>query len=98
MSNKRIKYTLDPVRISNYNKFLTTLDNKNKKEIRFEQIKRTMNDEEIIKKEIDKIIDTINNNFNNNISSSNFTGQTQNDISISHIENNDPNVYINYLK
>ena len=66
MSNKRTKFTLDPVRINNYNKFLTTLDNK--QESKMEEIKQTINDEESIKKEIDKIIHTINTKFNiNNI-------------------------------
>ena len=51
MSNKRTKFTLDPVRINNYNKFLTTLDNK--QESKMEEIKQTINDEESIKKEIE---------------------------------------------
>jgi SpoVK/Ycf46/Vps4 family AAA+-type ATPase len=98
MSNKQNKNLLDPMKIHNYNKFLTTLDNTNKKETKFEQIKCTLNIEESIKNEIDKIIENINNNFSlNNISSSNFTGQTQNDIDFSHMEFNDPNKYIDFL-
>ena len=96
MSNKRTKFTLDPVRINNYNKFLTTLDNK--QESKMEEIKQTINDEESIKKEIDKIIDTINTKFNiNNMSSPSFTGQTQNDRSLFYAEPNDPNAYIDFL-
>lgn len=98
MTNNRKKNLLDPMRINNYNKFLNTLDNSNKKETKLEEIKRIMPDENSIKSEIDKIIETINNNFKiNNIASSNFTGQTQNDIVISHIEPNDPNKYVDFL-
>jgi SpoVK/Ycf46/Vps4 family AAA+-type ATPase len=99
MSNNRKKNILDPTRINNYNKFLTTMDkNINKKESKLEEIKRTMNNEESIKKEIDKIIDTINNKFTiNDFSSSNFTGQTPKDVSLFYIEPTDPNLYINYL-
>ena len=100
MLNKRKRNIMDPMRIHNYNKFLTTLDNSNKpiKETKLQEIRRTLNTEESIKNEIDKIIEKINNNFSlNNISSSNFTGQTQNDISMSHIEPNNQNKYIDYL-
>lgn len=100
MLNKRRKNMIDPMRINNYNKFLTTLDNsKNQiKETNLQEIKHTSDIEENIKNEIDKIIEKINNNFSlNNMSSSNFTGQTQNDISMSHIEPDDPNKYIDYL-
>jgi len=100
MSNNRRKNILDPVRINNYNRFLTTLDNKNinKNETKLEEIKRTMNNEESIKKEIDKIIDTINNNFTiNDFSSPNFIGQTPKDVSLCCNEATDPNIYINYL-
>lgn len=98
MLNKRKRNLSDPMRINNYNKFLSTLDNINKKENKFEEMKRTLNTEESIKGEIDKIIENINNKFTlNNISSSNFSGQTQNDIIFSHIEPNDPNKYIDFL-
>jgi len=99
---------MDPTRINNYNKFLITLDNKNdnntsnlnppKQESKLEEINRTMKDDESIKKEIDKIIDNINNNFHiSNISSSNFTGQSSNDLASSYLEPNDPNKYIDFL-
>jgi len=97
MLNKRKKNIMDPMRINNYNKFLATLD-KSIKEQKSQEIKQTLETDKNIKNEIDKIIENINNNFSlNNISSSNFTGQTQNDISMSHIELNDPNKYIDYL-
>jgi len=94
MSNKRNRNYLDPTRINNYNKFISTLDNTNKKESKLEEIKRTLNTEENIKGEIDKIIENINSNFTlNDMSSPNFTGQTQNDI----CEPIDPNKYVDFL-
>jgi len=120
MSFKRNRNYLDPMRINNYNKFISSLDQSNtinniniknntdtkninmsnnlKKESKLDEIKRTLATEESIKNEIDKIIENINNNFNlNDISSSNFTGQSQNDIQMSHTEPNDPNKYIEFL-
>jgi SpoVK/Ycf46/Vps4 family AAA+-type ATPase len=99
MLNKNRRDILDPMRINNYNKFLTTLDNKNlKQETKLEEIKRNMSDENSIKNEIDKLIYTINTNFSiSNISSPNFTGQTQNDITLNHIDPHDPNKYIDFL-
>jgi SpoVK/Ycf46/Vps4 family AAA+-type ATPase len=101
------------MRINNYNKFILTLDNNAnnksintdininkilKKESKLDEIKRTLATEESIKNEIDKIIENINKNFAlNDISSSNFTGQSENDIQMSHIETNDPNKYIDFL-
>jgi hypothetical protein len=86
---------MDPKRISNYNKFLTTLDqnselNPSLNPVLSEKYKnlKTEND---IKNEIDKIIETINNNFKINNYSSNFTGQMSTDINI--INNDDPNYY-----
>lgn len=87
MSNKQKKDLLDPMRIHNYNKFLSTLDN-TYKPIK-EEIANTKDD---IKNIIDQIIKRVNNDYNlNNISSPSFTGQTQNDTCIIP---NDPNKYI----
>lgn len=113
MSNKRNRNRLDPMRISNYNKFISTLDNTNNKnntnntntknntlktESKLDEIKRTLATEENIKNEIEKIIEKINNNFTlNDISCPNFSGQTQNDIQLSNMETNDPNKYIDFL-
>lgn len=105
MLNKRKRNYMNPTRINNYNKFLSTLDNindNNKNENKLENInpklvslKRTLNNEESIKNEIDKIINSINNNFHiNDISSPNFAGQMKNDNTI---EYNDPNEYIDFL-
>jgi len=92
---------LDPMRINNFNKFLTILDNNNsnlKKESKLEELKRTLNTEEAIKNEIDIIIERIVKNFNlNHMSSPNFTGQSINDITMSYIEPNDPNKYVEFL-
>jgi SpoVK/Ycf46/Vps4 family AAA+-type ATPase len=113
MSNKRNRNRLDPMRISNYNKFISTLDNTNNKnntnntnnknntlktESKLDEIKRTLATEENIKNEIEKIIEKINNNFTlNDMSSPYFSGQTQNDIQLSNMETNDPNKYIDFL-
>lgn len=93
---------LDPMRINNFNKFLKTLDNNNNNNLRknskLEEIKRTLNTEEDIKNEIDMIIERIVKNFNlNHMSSPNFTGQSINDITMSYIEPNDPNKYVDFL-
>jgi len=97
MLNKRKRNPLDPMRIANYNKFLSTLDN-NKNGTKFEEMKRTLHSDENIKKELDKIIDSINNNLNlNYISSKNFTGQTERDIKSYHMDHEPSNEYINYL-
>ena len=88
MSNKHRKDLLDPMRINNYNKFLSTLDNTHKP-IKEEVIVNTKED---IKNMIDQIIKRVNNDYKlNNISSPSFTGQTQNDTCIIP---NDPNKYI----
>ena len=74
MLNRRKKNIMDPRRISNYNKFLCTLDqtSTNLANLTFNNLKT----EEHVKNEIDKVIDTINNNFKiNEHSSSIFNGQ-----------------------
>jgi len=74
MLNRRKKNIMDPRRISNYNKFLCTLDqtSTNLANLTFNNLKT----EEHVKNEIDKVIDTINNNFKfSDHSSSMFTGQ-----------------------
>jgi SpoVK/Ycf46/Vps4 family AAA+-type ATPase len=89
---------MDPKSISNYNKFLTTLDKKtvlnpnsiynNVLSEKYNHLK-TDND---IKNEIDKIIHRFDNMFkNNNYASSNFTGNISSDINI--INYDDPNYY-----
>ena len=74
MLNRRKKNIMDPKRISNYNKFLCTLDqtSTNLAKLNFNNLKP----EKDVKNEIDKVIDTINNNFKiSEHSSSMFTGQ-----------------------
>lgn len=101
MTNNKRKHTMDPTKIDNYNKFLTTLDsnsNPPQKETHFEEIRRTGSDDNSIQNEIDKLIENINNNFSlNNMSSTNFTGQSNDDIISSYTYDNDINKYIDLL-
>jgi SpoVK/Ycf46/Vps4 family AAA+-type ATPase len=92
--NKRRKL-LDPTKISNYNKFLSTLDNKpnlnpNLNKILTEKYKDLRTEDEI-KNELDKIIDNINHKFKIGYTSQNFTGKNPTDINT--IDNEDPNYY-----
>ena len=94
------KNKMDPLRINNYNKFLITLD---KTEIIQPEI--TSNVDKIndsisfgktdqIRIILEKIIDKINNNYDKNgHNSSNFTGQTTNDILSMDMDIDDPNEY-----
>jgi SpoVK/Ycf46/Vps4 family AAA+-type ATPase len=94
---------MDPTRINNYNKFLSTLDkksnlNENEKNAvkilseKFKDSDIKNNIETELKNELEKTLDRINNSFNtNNISSSNFTGQTPNDSCC--VNDLDPNYY-----
>ena len=99
MLNRHNRNKMDPTRINNYNKFLSTLDqksnlNENEKNAvkilseKFKNIKI----EPDIKNELEKTIEKINNSFNtNNIFSSNFTGQSPNDSCC--VNDLDPNYY-----
>ena len=90
MLNRRKKNIMDPRRISNYNKFLCTLDqtSTNLANLTFNNLKT----EEHVKNEIDKVIDTINNNFKiSEHSSSMFTGKNIIDNFCSN--KSDPNYY-----
>ena len=95
MLNKK-KKILDPTKISNYNKFLSTLDknttlNPILNQNLFEKYKDLKTDDDI-KNALDKIIDNINNNLKiNNYYSNNFTGINPSDKII--LDNNDPNYY-----
>ena len=77
MLNRHNRNKMDPTRINNYNKFLSTLDqksnlNENEKnaiKILSEKFKDSTVKESICKDELDKIIDNLNNSFDtNNIS------------------------------
>ena len=106
MLNKR-KKVMNPIRINNYNKFLTTLDKNTSFPISnfpisnfpISNLEPEPNiepniDTSIDKLEIDKIIDNISNNYTSgNYNSSSFTGQTSNDIFMSQNIMNDPNEY-----
>jgi SpoVK/Ycf46/Vps4 family AAA+-type ATPase len=106
MLNKRKKY-MDPTRINNYNKLLTTIDKNTTFSIsnlpisNLESVKiieptiNTIIDKlEIDKINLDKIVEKINNNYyTNNICSTNFTGQSVNDIYMTQKNIDDPNEY-----
>ena len=107
MLNRHNRNKMDPTRINNYNKFLSTLDqksnlNENEKnaiKILSEKFKdpnvkdSTDKENDIeLKDELEKTLDKINKSFNtNNISSSNFTGQTPKDSCC--VNDLDPNYY-----
>jgi SpoVK/Ycf46/Vps4 family AAA+-type ATPase len=100
MLNKRKRQIMDPKRISNYNKFLSALDqnsinisksNLSENSENSEKNKNLKIDDDI-KCEIDKIIDQINNNFKiSDFSCSNFTGQNLTDTCC--FNKVDPNYY-----
>jgi SpoVK/Ycf46/Vps4 family AAA+-type ATPase len=106
MLHKR-KKVMNPIRINNYNKFLTTLDKNTSFPISnfpisnfpISNLEPEKNIEPNIKTtidklELDKIIDNISNNYtSSNYNSSSFTGQTSNDIFMSQNIMNDPNEY-----
>jgi SpoVK/Ycf46/Vps4 family AAA+-type ATPase len=101
MLNKR-KKCMDPTKINNYNKLLTTIDkNTSVPNYNLEPEKNIDNNLrikidkiELDKLDLDKIIENINNNYKiNNISSTNFIGQTANDILMTQINIDDPNEY-----
>ena len=70
-------------RISDYNKFLSTLDKKNSKEDIPLEEKKIIKSEEEMKEFIDEMIKNLDEDFEkNDLSSSNFTGQTPKDIAI----------------
>ena len=88
MLNKRKKY-MDPTRINNYNKLLTTIDknttfpiSNSESEKKDEPTINTLLDKlKLDKIDLDKIIDNISNNYIlSNYNSSSFTGQTKKDI------------------
>ena len=100
--NKRKRQSIDPKRVNDYNKFLATLDQTNKpttenlveNDISNIPIITKINSEEKIKCLIDKIIANLDVDFsNNNCGSTNFTGQTADDIKRSNNQVDDPNYY-----
>lgn len=81
-------------RISDYNKFLSTLDKKNSKEYVQPEEKKTIKSEEEMREFIDEMIKKLNEDFEkNNLGSSKFTGQTPKDIVEANSEMADPNEY-----
>ena len=96
MLNKR-KKVMNPTRINNYNKFLTTLDKNTSFPILNLESEKNVESNintSMDKVDLDKIIDNISNNYTlNNYSSSSFTGQNRNDIFMSQNNVDDPNEY-----
>jgi SpoVK/Ycf46/Vps4 family AAA+-type ATPase len=99
--NKRKRQSIDPKRVSDYNKFLVTLDQSNKNtENSVENnssnvpIIQNINSEKDMKYFIDKLIDNLDRDFsNNNYGATNFTGQTADDIKRCNNQVDDPNYY-----
>lgn len=93
------KNKMDPLRINNYNKFLITLDKSEviKPEVINENLinyPKSIGKTDQIRIILEKIIDKINNNYDKNgHNSSNFTGQTKNDILSIDMDIDDPNEY-----
>jgi SpoVK/Ycf46/Vps4 family AAA+-type ATPase len=94
MSKKTYNYSVDPSRIYRYNKFLSTLDQKNNTILKQNNTNILENTPETeIKKQLEEIIEKINEKFKqNNYSSTQFTGQTNNDIIMTNINIIDPNL------
>ena len=101
---KNCKYpVMNPNRISNYNKFISALDQNSsnkkrsilkKEEILEEEILKEKVLEEEMKNIIDNIIENLGQDFKlNNLSSSKFTGQTRTDIIMANTKIYDPNEY-----
>lgn len=91
MLKKRRNQLMDPKKINNYNKFLSTLDQTSSPS---KTPKEPLTPDNTIKDEIDDIISTAQNSFNTNHDSPSFTGKLATDSSSS-IESNDPNYYSN---
>jgi len=95
MLNRYNRNTMDPKQINSYNKFLTTLDTKSNQKNHdnvFPEKNKNLRSDSDIKNELDKIIDKIHKSFNTNeYTSSNFNGQTLNDMC--YANDSDPNYY-----
>ena len=94
------KNKMDPSRINNYNKFLITLDKSEviKPEIINEDLTNedpiSIGKTEQLKSALEKIIDKITKNYDENgHNSSNFNGQTTNDVLSMDMDIDDPNEY-----
>lgn len=100
MLNKHKRNSANPTKISNYNKFLSTLDqtpislnNPNENSSKTDDSTKNIDDD--VKNKIDKLIENITNNFSLNYSSNNFTGKNYNDNIKLLI--NDPNYYKDFI-
>ena len=102
--NNRRRF-MDPNRINKYNKFLVTLDKKDKPTTVNSSVssisknKDEDTNKDTTKEDIDSIIDRMMQSFNiNDYSSSNFTGQTNYDSIYANITIFDPNYYNELIK
>ena len=107
MLNKSNKNNISPMTINNYNKFLISMDRKGNilEKNKYQSILTSNEINEInemvtndtvkeVRYELDKLLNHIEKTFEcNDLKSSQFTGQTYNDIIMSAIEINDPNQY-----
>ena len=95
MLKKRRNQLMDPKKINNYNKFLSTLDQTSNATSNATKIpKEPLTPDNTIKDEIDDIISTAQTSFSSSHDSPSFTGQLATDSSSS-IDSNDPNYYSN---
>ncbi len=102
MLNRKNKMKMDPSRINNYNKFLITLDKSEvikpevikSEEKPIEKETASIGKTEQVNSKINAIIDKLVEEYKKKgLDSSNFTGQTKNDISSMDMEIDDPNEY-----
>ena len=91
MLKRRRNQLMDPKKINNYNKFLSTLDQTSNPT---KTPKEPLTPDNTIKDEIDDIISTAQTSFSASHDSPSFTGQLATDSSSS-IDSNDPNYYSN---
>jgi SpoVK/Ycf46/Vps4 family AAA+-type ATPase len=85
----------DPNRINNFNKFLSTLDQKCVNAKIYPSENKNIDSEKEMRETIDNLIKILNEEFENNkLSSSKFTGQTETDILMANMNIKNPNDYI----
>jgi SpoVK/Ycf46/Vps4 family AAA+-type ATPase len=84
----------NPMKINNFNKFLSTLDKKCVETKIYPSETKNMISDEDMKETIDKLIKILDKEFENNLSSSNFTGQTSSDILMAKMNITNPNDYV----
>ena len=95
MLKKRRNQSMDPKKINNYNKFLSTLDQtSNATSNATKTPQEPATPDNTVKDDIDDIINATQTSFNASYDSPSFTGKLATDSSSS-IDSNDPNYYSN---